>query len=1796
MRVGYTFVLMFLFVLIPFSALTTPFLNHGAPFQEDLNSPLSIKDKNPEAFAHNIPVPGPDLGRTNWSSNHFQNPGFEDWTSPNDVDGWTLDKTGDRHHWIETTQVNEGSFSAGFQCQNYPNNVEMAVFEQYEVDSDFDNVTLSFDWYVDQNEDPSQDIMYTEVEIQNPDNGITYWLYYYLNGTSAIDQNSTWEGFFLHDFGPAHQWNTLSRNLTADFLSVSELQGSYSVNMYIENIRFILEAYGGTSQLLRAFIDDVNLLNETNNHYWINGTMRNGNFETGDLTSWVITDSRSSGVLERSSTSHSGSYSANVTAISNGNYSMVSIRDYPYTRLTSQNQGLISMWWYLVSQSLSSNTFASIIFHCRDQGVTRDIYYMLGYGGTSSPVSNDSTTVVLTPDDFNTTGSWNHLTRNLWTDASSRWGGLSELMVWYVEIRVEAEGVDARIGTLVDDSILRSAALNHAAFEDQPAAGQLVRGFTTTYSRITVTSTAYGGSGAGNLTLLSGSIVGSPTQAPRLPLQWRPLNSSRETYLDVMWRIIDTIATNQVWFRLVLTNGYELNYYMNGLTTATSNTSTVAHFNVTSAGTTGSWVQMHRDLAHDYEAAFGGLPDTTMEVLYLRASTSARLEFLFDDLYLYDDPAPSISNVAHSPVFPETVDDVDVTADIVEQDLDTAEVHYRVDGGGWQSVVMDHRSGDTYNGTIPSQTHDAVVEYYITANDSWGLLTTALDGGSYWTYTVGDTTAPTIDNVIQTPETVNYLDSVNITAEITEEGTGLQSVELYWRLNGGYWNISTMSPTGTGGYYVFIGPHNYNIFVEYYINATDNVDLQGISGTFSYTVTDTVPPVITNLAHTPVSVEYTDSPTIRCNVTDAMSGVDTVVLYYRVDGGGWSTVAMSPTSGTGYAGTIPAQAWDAFVEYYVNATDNVGAWDTAADNYTVGDSVDPQISNIGQTPVLVNFTDSPVVHCDATDAGSGIATVTLYYRMDGGTWNPVSMSHTTGNQYEGSIPVQSWNTFVEYYIVAQDTAGNSVTDNNSGSYYSYTVGDNTDPVASNVDHSPDPVSSTDSVTVGCDVTDTGSGVNTVTLWYQVDSGGWSSVAMSNTAGNHYEGVIGIQAYNAFVEYYIVAMDVAGNSVTEDNGGSYYSYTVIDGTPPNITSISHSPIPVQYTDSPTVGCDVTDPESGVGTVTLYYRVNGGGWSTLVMGHTAGVHYEASIPAQSWGDSVEYYVNATDSSGNFAVNDNGGSYYSYTVQDNTDPIISNIDRTPIAVEYTDTPTVSCDVNDPGSGIDYVRLYYRLDGGSWTWVTMTNPIGNHYETILSAQSYNTLVEYYFVARDNAGNQATDDNTGSYYNYRVDDFTNPVISNIGQTPGTVEYSDSPVIDCDVTDAGSSVATVVLYYRVDGGGWTPVVMSPTAGDNYDGAIPPQVRNSLVEYYINATDNADNWVIDDNLGSYYSYTVEDNTDPVISNVDQIPSVVSPVDTVDVECDVTDPGSGVSAVHLYYRVDSGVWIVVVMSSVSGDTYEGTIPAQVLNSSIQYYINATDNASNFAIDDNGGSYYSYTVGDMDGPLIQNIDRTPTTVEYDDTPQVSCDVTDVGSGVQEVMFYYRTGGTGFFTSVLMTDTGGGHYTVSIPVQSYGTLVEYFFNATDNAGNWVVDDNGGSYYSYTVDDDTDPVCSITSPDEDATLTGVVAIEIDASDVGSGVASVVITVDGIVVTTLTSSPYEYSWDSTTISDGVHTIAIMVTDTAGNQATTSINITVLNTPPPPPIPGFPVEAVVFGLLLTIGFITFVRYRRRQIKG
>jgi len=94
---------------------------------------------------------------------------------------------------------------------------------------------------------------------------------------------------------------------------------------------------------------------------------------------------------------------------------------------------------------------------------------------------------------------------------------------------------------------------------------------------------------------------------------------------------------------------------------------------------------------------------------------------------------------------------------------------------------------------------------------------------------------------------------------------------------------------------------------------------------------------------------------------------------------------------------------------------------------------------------------------------------------------------------------------------------------------------------------------------------------------------------------------------------------------------------------------------------------------------------------------------------------------------------------------------------------------------------------------------------------------------------------------------------------------------------------------------------------------------------------------------------------------------------------------------------------------------------------------------------------------------------------------------------------------------------------------------------------------------DTTPPTVSITSPSSGATLSGTITVTASASD-NVAVASVQLQVDGTNVgAAVTTSPYSFSLNTTTLSNGSHDLTAVATDTSGNQATSiAIPFTVSN--------------------------------------
>ncbi|MEM3577484.1 MAG: ABC transporter substrate-binding protein [Candidatus Bathyarchaeia archaeon] len=102
----------------------------------------------------------------------------------------------------------------------------------------------------------------------------------------------------------------------------------------------------------------------------------------------------------------------------------------------------------------------------------------------------------------------------------------------------------------------------------------------------------------------------------------------------------------------------------------------------------------------------------------------------------------------------------------------------------------------------------------------------------------------------------------------------------------------------------------------------------------------------------------------------------------------------------------------------------------------------------------------------------------------------------------------------------------------------------------------------------------------------------------------------------------------------------------DITPPTIANVVTTPGIPTIIDDVNVTATITDDLTGVKNASVYYSIDSGlNWSQVPMQSIGGSTYKATIPKQTNGTVVQYYINATD----IALNTNQSAIYTYTVAD-------------------------------------------------------------------------------------------------------------------------------------------------------------------------------------------------------------------------------------------------------------------------------------------------------------------------------------------------------------------------------------------------------------------------------------------------------------------------------------------------------------------------------------------------------------------
>lgn len=650
-----------------------------------------------------------DLSRVEWRMDHFSNPGFEDWSTDHSISDLTTSRTTEDYTWYAQSPwpVYEGDRSRGFQARaidsDHPSDSHMSRTTWPHWDNPT-NLTLKFDWYIDSLPQPTDsDYFVLNIELGKPSD---VQMYYYFNCEDTMHSNSSNYMYFFID-GPAQTWNTFDRNITEDFYEIALDHYPTEFHFFTFNLHTESSAYA------RAFLDDLWMSNGT---VIFGGSTGNGNFEANSGWSGANYNSDAADI-SRSPVRQEGEWSLNATANSNGNMSRLSISYYPNRRLSPLNPDTFSFQWRMEDfQGANEDTFAYVQANCENESDSFTVFYVLAYGDNTNSFTWEGSLIINVPG-FNTTGQWNSFSQSIWDDISS-FNESDYYVINEIEIIIRARGPTSRISILFDEMKFEAAGLDDMGYEDQPAVGEMALSWSARYGptpEFTVTGTTHSGSKAANLTVVDGSSWSGESYYEN-----RPINQFTDTWLDFYWMIADSSehTENLIYLELYFESEDSLGYILANYTDVPTANGFDEFIVIPEANTEGVWYNFQRNLYDDYIDAFGTIPDTELTGIYLysQADTGGRLEVLFDDVYLYDDPAPGFSDIYFTPTMVDV--DVNVSTQVFDLSLETVTLYYRIDEGTWIEMAMVQTDG-WFNATIPGQTYDTEVDFYIEATDAF---------------------------------------------------------------------------------------------------------------------------------------------------------------------------------------------------------------------------------------------------------------------------------------------------------------------------------------------------------------------------------------------------------------------------------------------------------------------------------------------------------------------------------------------------------------------------------------------------------------------------------------------------------------------------------------------------------------------------------------------------------------------------------------------------------------------------------------------------------------------------------------------------------------------------------------------------------------------------------------------------------------------------------------------------------------------------------------------------------------------
>lgn len=216
----------------------------------------------------------------------------------------------------------------------------------------------------------------------------------------------------------------------------------------------------------------------------------------------------------------------------------------------------------------------------------------------------------------------------------------------------------------------------------------------------------------------------------------------------------------------------------------------------------------------------------------------------------------------------------------------------------------------------------------------------------------------------------------------------------------------------------------------------------------------------------------------------------------------------------------------------------------------------------------------------------------------------------------------------------------------------------------------------------------------------------------------------------------------------------------------------------------------------------------------------------------------------------------------------------------------------------------------------------------------------------------------------------------------------------------------------------------------------------------------------------------------------------------------------------------------------------------------------------------------------PIVQPIVEMGVSIDLDIDAYVTADLYR-GNNLLEHLRWEDSGGAKSFSYTIPEVSSTTTNTLSVKniVWNYDLILDLDFYVTIDLVVWSGSKDlytipyplpsasneitGTANVSYSIHPPIPPEVSIKTPASNATVGGTVTISADATD-DKGVNRVEFWVDGVNKFTDHSSPYDWSWDTTSYSDGTHTVRVVAYDDDEKSAYQEYSVNVKNAYPESP--------------------------------